>query len=118
MAPTTSLVEINDLTLSFGEAQVLSGVSVQVNQGETLGIVGESGCGKSVTWLAALGLLPGKARINGSVKVGGVELLGASHKVLEGVRGKKIAMIFQDPSSSLNPVIRIGRQIEESLRLH
>ena len=118
MAPTTSLVEINDLTLSFGEAQVLSGVSVQVNQGETLGIVGESGCGKSVTWLAALGLLPGKARINGSVKVGGVELLGVSHKVLEGVRGKKIAMIFQDPSSSLNPVIRIGRQIEESLRLH
>jgi peptide/nickel transport system ATP-binding protein len=118
MASTTSIVEINDLKLLFGEVQVLSGVSLQVNRGETLGIVGESGCGKSVTWLAALGLLPGKARISGSVKVGGAELLGASHKVLEGIRGKKIAMIFQDPSSSLNPVMRIGRQIEEALRLH
>ena len=113
-----SLVDIRGLTLAFGGRPALHGVTLHVNRGETLGIVGESGCGKSVTWLAALGLLPGKAKVSGSVKVGGAELVGAPPSTLERVRGKKIAMIFQDPASALNPVIRIGRQIEEALRLH
>ena len=82
------------------------------------GLVGESGCGKSVTWLAALGLLPAKARITGSVMLDGQELIGAPAPVLERVRGGRIAMIFQDPSSSLNPVHRIGKQIMEALGLH
>ena len=118
MTSTSSLVEISNLKLSFNNTEILAGVSIRVNRGDSLGIVGESGCGKSVTWLAALGLLPGKPEISGSVKIGGTELLSQSHKGLEDIRGKKIAMIFQDPSSSLNPVMRIGRQIEESLYLH
>ena len=69
-------------------------------------------------WLAALGLLPRKAQVTGSVTLEGAELVGAPAAALERVRGKRIAMIFQDPSSSLNPVRRVGRQIEESLRLH
>jgi peptide/nickel transport system ATP-binding protein len=81
-------------------------------------MVGESGCGKSVTWLAALGLLPGRARVRGSVMLRGQELLGAAPAVLDRVRGGVVAMIFQDPASSLNPVHRIGRQVAEALALH
>jgi peptide/nickel transport system ATP-binding protein len=84
--------------------------------------VGESGCGKSVTWLAALGLLPATARIGGAVTLdglgGGEELLAAPQATLDRVRGGRIAMIFQDPASALNPVQRVGRQVIEALRLH
>jgi peptide/nickel transport system ATP-binding protein len=93
-------------------------VSLEIAPGEALGIVGESGSGKSVTWLAALGLLPTKARVTGSVRLEGKELVGAARSDLEQVRGKRIAMIFQDPSSCLNPVHRIGRQLVEALGLH
>lgn len=114
----THLVEIRDLRVAFDGVQVLHGINLNVNPGEALGLVGESGCGKSVTWLAALGLLPGKATVSGSVRVDGKELCGGPRSALEAVRGGKIAMIFQDPSSSLNPVLRIGRQITEALALH
>jgi peptide/nickel transport system ATP-binding protein len=80
--------------------------------------VGESGCGKSVTWLAALGLLGSRARVGGAVRLEGRDLVGAPVAELERVRGRRIAMIFQDPSSSLNPVHRIGRQLGEALSLH
>ena len=113
-----SFVSIERLTVAFDGTQVVHGIDLQIERGEALGLVGESGCGKSVTWLAALGLLPGKARVGGSVKIDGQELIGASRKQAEQVRGKRIAMIFQDPSSSLNPVHRVGRQIMESLSLH
>lgn len=83
-----------------------------------MGLVGESGSGKSVTWLAALGLLPTKARIGGEARIDGLNLIGAERRALEGVRGRRVAMIFQDPSSCLNPVHRIGRQLTEALRLH
>ena len=112
------LVELRDLKVAFDGIPVLHGIDLTVGPGEALGLVGESGCGKSVTWLAALGLLPGKASVTGSVKVDGREICGGSRNVLEGVRGGRIAMIFQDPSSSLNPVLRIGRQITEALTLH
>lgn len=112
------LVELRDLKVAFDGVPVLHGIDLTVGPGEALGLVGESGCGKSVTWLAALGLLPGKASVTGSVKVDGREICGGSRNVLEGVRGGRIAMIFQDPSSSLNPVLRIGRQITEALTLH
>jgi peptide/nickel transport system ATP-binding protein len=98
--------------------RAVDGVSLGIARGEVLGLVGESGCGKSVTWLAALGLLPGKATVTGSVLLERNELCGAPRAALETVRGKRIAMIFQDPSSSLNPVLRIGRQITEALTIH
>ena len=112
------LVEIRDLHVAFDGVPVLHGIDLDVAPGEALGLVGESGCGKSVTWLAALGLLPAKARVTGSVRLGAGELVGAPRETLETVRGKRIAMIFQDPSSALNPVIRVGKQICEALRLH
>jgi len=114
----SNLVELRELRVAFDGVQVLHGIDLDVARGEALGLVGESGCGKSVTWLAALGLLPGKASVSGSVRLEGNELVGGSRTVLESVRGSRIAMIFQDPSSSLNPVLRIGRQISEALSVH
>lgn len=113
-----TFVSVEGLQVAFDGTKVLHGIDLKIDRGEALGLVGESGCGKSVTWLAALGLLPKKAKISGSVKIEGVELVGASAPRLEAIRGKRIAMIFQDPSSSLNPVHRVGRQICESLALH
>jgi peptide/nickel transport system ATP-binding protein len=112
------LVRLSGLSVAFDGAPALRGIDLSVAKGEAVGLVGESGCGKSVTWLAALGLLPPKARITGSVMLDGQELIGAPAPVLERVRGGRIAMIFQDPSSSLNPVHRIGKQIMEALGLH
>ena len=118
----SSLVEISNLAVDFDSggrwARAVDGVDLAIAPGEALGIVGESGSGKSVTWLAALGLLPTRTRIAGSVRLEGQELLGAPRRLLESVRGKRIAMIFQDPSSCLNPVHRIGRQLGEALALH
>ncbi|WP_312527793.1 ABC transporter ATP-binding protein [Paracoccus sp. (in: a-proteobacteria)] len=113
-----SFVSIRDLRVAFDGVEVLHGIDLDIARGEAVGLVGESGCGKSVTWLAALGLLPGKARVSGSVSIDGQELVGARPQVLERMRGARIAMIFQDPSSSLNPVHRIGKQIAESLARH
>lgn len=112
------LVAIRDLAVSFDGQAALRGVSFDVARGEALGLVGESGCGKSVTWLAALGLLPAKTQIAGSVRLAGEEMLGAPPATLDRVRGGRVAMIFQDPASSLNPVHRVGRQIAEALALH
>jgi peptide/nickel transport system ATP-binding protein len=114
------LVEIAGLTVDFGKdgSRAVDGVDLSIAPGEALGIVGESGSGKSVTWLAALGLLPARARVGGSVRLEGRQLVGAPARLLESVRGKRIAMIFQDPSSCLNPVHRIGRQLGEALKLH
>ncbi|MGY2047348.1 ABC transporter ATP-binding protein [Methylobacterium sp. JK268] len=113
-----TLVAISDLAVSFDGARVLHGIDLAVARGEALGLVGESGCGKSVTWLAALGLLPRKATVTGSVRLDGQELLGAPPARLERVRGGRVAMIFQDPASALNPVLRLGRQVGEALALH
>jgi len=112
------LVSLTGLSVAFDGAPALRGIDLSIAKGEAVGLVGESGCGKSVTWLAALGLLPNKARISGSVMLDGQELMGAPPAVLEKVRGGRIAMIFQDPASSLNPVHRIGKQITEALALH
>ncbi|HWK68281.1 MAG TPA: ABC transporter ATP-binding protein [Rhizobiaceae bacterium] len=117
-AAAAKLVELRGLKVAFDGVQVLHGIDLDIARGEAVGFVGESGCGKSVTWLAALGLLPGKARVTGSVRLEGQELCGGSHSQFEQVRGGRIAMIFQDPSSSLNPVLRVGRQIVEALTLH
>ncbi|WP_421990018.1 ABC transporter ATP-binding protein [Roseococcus sp.] len=112
------LLSIRDLAVDFGGSPALRGISLDVHPGEALGLVGESGCGKSVTWLAALGLLPKKARVTGRVTLRGEEMLGARPARLNHLRGGTVAMIFQDPASSLNPVSRIGKQIVEALALH
>ncbi len=116
--PRTPLVSLKGLTVSFDGVRVLHGVDLEIAAGEAVGLVGESGSGKSVTWLAALGLLPAKARIAGSARLEATELIGASPRILDSVRGGRIAMISQDPASALNPVLRIGRQIGEALALH
>lgn len=112
------LVEITDLEVSFGESQVLRGINLSLHRGEAVGMVGESGCGKSITWLAALGLLPKHAKVSGHVKLEGEDLLGIAETRLDRVRGGRIATIFQDPASSLNPVHTVGDQVVEALRLH
>jgi peptide/nickel transport system ATP-binding protein len=97
----------------------VDGVSFDVEAGQTIGLVGESGCGKSVTSLAILGLLPARgAQVAGSVRLDGKELLKLSDAELRQIRGREVAMVFQDPMTSLNPVLTIGRQITEVLRRH
>ncbi len=117
-----TLLSIKDLAIDFDQGKrfvrALHGVSLTIAKGEVLGVVGESGCGKSITWLAALGLLGSRARISGSVELNGQEIAGAAENDMSRLRGGRVAMIFQDPSSSLNPVHRIGRQITEALKLH
>jgi peptide/nickel transport system ATP-binding protein len=116
------VLSIRDLKVEFrtanGDVQAVRGVDLDVGPGEMVGVVGESGSGKSVTFLGMLGLLPRSAHITGSATVGGTQMIGAPNKVLRGVRGKRVAMIFQDPLSALNPVHRIGDQIVEMIRAH
>jgi peptide/nickel transport system ATP-binding protein len=116
------VLSLRDLKVEFGTpqgvVQAVRGVDLDVFPGEAVGVVGESGSGKSVTFLATMGLLPRRARITGSATVGGVELVGASRRLLNQVRGKRMAMIFQDPLSALNPVHRIGDQVVEMLTAH
>jgi peptide/nickel transport system ATP-binding protein len=116
------LLEVNDLSLSLKRAgkysTILDGISFQVAQGETLGIVGESGCGKSMTALSLMQLLPDKARLGGKVDLQGEQITSFSKRKLEKIRGNQMSMIFQDPLTSLNPLHTVGTQVEESLILH
>jgi oligopeptide/dipeptide ABC transporter ATP-binding protein len=117
------LLSVRDLRVRFwtrrGTVHAVNGISFDIARGETLGIVGESGCGKSVTSLALLGLLARAGRVEtGTAQFGGRDLLQLSDRELRGVRGREIAMIFQDPMTSLNPVLTVGRQIREALETH
>ena len=113
------LLEVEQLTVDFpAGVRAVRGVTFQLSRGESLGIVGESGSGKSATSLAVLGLLPRGTRVGGSVRYRGEELLGCSETEYARVRGAKIAMIFQDPMTSLNPVYPVGYQIAEAVRAH
>jgi oligopeptide/dipeptide ABC transporter ATP-binding protein len=116
-------LSVRDLRVQFwtrrGTVHAVNGISFDVAPGETLGIVGESGCGKSVTSLALLGILPRAGRVpSGTAMFGGRDLLKLSDRELRRIRGREIAMIFQDPMTSLNPVLTIGRQIREALETH
>lgn len=119
---TDSLLEVEDLTVEFptedGIVTAVRGVSYSLERGECLGIVGESGSGKSVTALAVLGLLPRSARVSGSVRLNGTQLLGRTDGELSRYRGKDLAMIFQDPLASLNPVYTVGDQVAEAVLAH
>ncbi len=113
------LLRLRDFSVSVqGGVPIVRGVELSVARGEAIGIVGESGCGKSITWLAALRLLGHGATTGGAVLLEGRDLTGFSERELARVRGGRIALIFQDPSSALNPVQRIGTQLAEVLRLH
>ncbi|MFB9473176.1 dipeptide ABC transporter ATP-binding protein [Nonomuraea salmonea] len=112
------VLEVGDLTVSFGGVPAVRGVSYAVRPGEVLGIVGESGSGKSLTCAAVMGLLPPRARVTGSVRLHGRELIGAPDRALNAFRGKTMSMVFQDPLSALTPVYRVGDQIAEAVRVH
>ena len=117
------LLSVRDLNVQFttarGTVYAVNGISFDVSAGETLGIVGESGCGKSVTSLALLGILAGNGRVtSGSGHFEGRDLLALRDRELRRIRGREIAMIFQDPMTSLNPVLTVGRQIREALETH
>ncbi len=119
----TPLLDVRDLKTHFftqdGVVKAVDGVSFHVNRGETLGIVGESGCGKSVTSLSVMRLIPTPGQIaGGQILFDSEDLAFATEEEMRHIRGNRIAMIFQDPMTSLNPVLTIGRQITESLELH
>src|SRR5690242_12411074 len=123
-AMTSPVLDINNLVVNLGKTakgdRILDGISLQVHEGETLCVVGESGSGKSVTSLTVMGLLQKGALTptGGSVKLVGEELLGASDRRLRELRATRMAMIFQEPMTALNPVVPVGRQIDEVLRVH
>jgi peptide/nickel transport system ATP-binding protein len=122
LASPQPLLSVRDLRVTLptarGPAEVLRGLSFDVARGERLGLMGESGCGKSMTALAVMGLLPPGAQVHGSIRFEGRELVGLPDRDLQDLRGQRLAMIFQEPMTALNPVHRVGHQIAEPLRLH
>lgn len=118
----TPLLEVSDLRVSFpseeGRIEAVRGVDYTVSDGEVLAIVGESGSGKSVSSMAVMGLLPDQARVTGSIRLRGRELLGLDDRQLSRLRGSSVSMVFQDPLSALTPVYRVGEQIAEALLAH
>jgi peptide/nickel transport system ATP-binding protein len=113
-----NLLEVRDLRVSFGAHQAVRGLSFDIAQGETLALVGESGCGKSATALSLMRLVPTPGRVTGSLCFDGRELLDVPPREIRDIRGRQISMIFQEPMTSLNPVLSIGAQIVETLRQH
>jgi peptide/nickel transport system ATP-binding protein len=116
------LLAVDDLRVTLttprGPADALRGIAFELQRGQTLGLIGESGCGKSITALALMGLLPESARAAGSIRLDGRELLGLPEDSWCQLRGNRLAMVFQEPMTALNPLHRIGHQIAEPLRLH
>jgi ABC-type dipeptide/oligopeptide/nickel transport system ATPase component len=120
MSPSANLLEARDLRtelqVSGGIVRALDGVDLDLPRGETFAIVGESGCGKSMTALTLMRLLPETGRVaSGSVRLDGAELLSLPERRMRDVRGRRVAMIFQEPATSLNPVLTVGTQIAEVL---
>ena len=112
-----SILEIDDLTVDIGRPLV-RGLSLQLEPGRIHGLAGESGSGKTLTAMSVLGLLPRHARTGGSIRLGDTELLGLRRRALNRIRGRRIAMVFQDPSASLHPQIPVGRQLTDHMKVH
>ncbi|RUT30106.1 ABC transporter ATP-binding protein [Arsenicitalea aurantiaca] len=117
MSPEPVLL-VEDLRVAFGRTEVVKGVSFRLDAGKTLALVGESGSGKSVTALSIMRLLPERARVTGAIRLGETDMLALSGEALRKARGKKAGMIFQEPMTSLNPVLRVGEQVAEALHYH
>ncbi len=115
MAP---LLAVHDLKVWFRDRAVVAGIGYEIAAGRTLGVVGESGCGKSMTALSLMGLVPAPGRSSGSVRFKGRELIGQKASDWQDLRGRDVAMVFQEPMTALNPVMRVGPQIAEVLVLH
>jgi oligopeptide/dipeptide ABC transporter ATP-binding protein len=118
----TEVVAVRGLTVDFpaaeGPRQVVAGIDFDIHAGRTLGVVGESGSGKTLSALAVMGLVPRPGRVGGSVRLQGQEMLGQPPSVWRSVRGARVAMVFQEPMTALNPVMPVGRQIAEVMVLH
>ncbi|HEY6963294.1 MAG TPA: ABC transporter ATP-binding protein [Gaiellaceae bacterium] len=117
-----SLLEVESLSVRFdtddGQVHAVDGLSLTLGEGEVLGVVGESGCGKSVSFMSLLRLLPETASVSGSARFDGIDLLSASPSRLRAIRGRQIGFVFQEPMTSLNPAFKVGNQIGEVLRRH
>jgi len=114
----SGLLEVSGLTIRFGEQAVVDDVSFTIDEGERLAMIGESGSGKTLTALALIGLTPESATVSGSVRLNGSELIGRSERDIKALRGEQIAMVFQNPQTALNPLMRVGKQVAEPLRRH
>ena len=114
----SKLLQVDALTVSIGASRIIKGVSLEVGSGEILGLVGASGSGKSMTALSIMGLLPRAASSGGVVRLNGEILSEKSAPQMQAIRGRDIGMVFQDPNSALNPLIRIGDQVAETVKLH
>lgn len=112
------MLEVRDLRVTIGRHQIVHIDSLSIPAGGRLGVVGESGSGKTMTAMSIVGLLPAEAVVTGSIKFDGHEVLTRSERQMSRLRGAKIGVVFQDPSRALNPMMRIGRQISEAIKLH
>ena len=113
-----ALLSVSDLSIDIDGNKLVRGVSFSIQKQQTLGVVGESGSGKSLTALSLIGLLPKGSTLSGNIHLDGEEIANAPQKQMRSIRGKRIAMIFQEPMSSLNPVFSVGHQLEETLMAH
>lgn len=113
-----ALLEVKDLVVRFGPNPAVRGVSFSLESGVRTGLIGESGCGKTVTALAILGLLPPNASVTGSVRFEGEEMLGRKEREVARLRGDHLGVVFQEPMTALNPLMKVGRQIAEVLQIH
>lgn len=114
----SELLSVTRLRLALGRQHVLDDVTFSVGHSQVVGLVGESGSGKTLTGLSIIGLAPSGAQLSGSIQFAGEELVGAPARIFRGLRGRRISMIFQEPRASLNPVITVGRQIVDVIRVH
>ena len=115
LAPTLT---IRDLNVAIGDVPILKGVSFEVPPGQVMGLVGESGSGKSMTALAIMGLLPPQSEASGDIQLQGVAVPYANDAAMRAIRGADVGMIFQEPMTALNPLMTIGDQVAETIRIH